>query len=102
MTGLISAKIRLVLHQVARRVLEDPVQRYLLADESGLGKAIEAGIVLRQYLLDDPGWRAVAFVPPLLTDQWSEKLESKFLLSCLCASAEGAAPLRDASAQQQA
>ena len=54
MTGLISSKIELYPHQVEviRRVLEDPIQRYLLADEVGLGKTIEAGVILRQYLLD--------------------------------------------------
>ena len=53
MTGLFSANIALYPHQVEviRRVLEDPIQRYLLADEVGLGKTIEAGAILRQYLL---------------------------------------------------
>lgn len=85
MTGLLSSRIRLFPHQVevARRVLEDPVQRYLLADEVGLGKTIEAGIVLRQFLLDESHGRAVILVPPLLVDQWAEELESKFLLSRL-------------------
>jgi len=85
MTGLLSSRIRLFHHQVevTRRVLEDPVQRYLLADEVGLGKTIEAGIVLRQFLLDEPRGRAVVLVPPLLVDQWTEELESKFLLSRL-------------------
>src|SRR5271157_874163 len=85
MTGLLSSRIRLFHHQVevARRVLEDPVQRYLLADEVGLGKTIEAGIVLRQFLLDEPHGRAIVLVPPLLIDQWTEELESKFLLSRL-------------------
>src|SRR5207245_1171143 len=56
MTGLLSSRIELYPHQVevARRILQDPVQRYLLSDEVGLGKTVEAGIVLRQFLLDDP------------------------------------------------
>lgn len=85
MTGLLSSRVRLFPHQVevARRVLEDPVQRYLLADEVGLGKTIEAGVVLRQYLLDEPDGRAIVLVPPLLVDQWTDELESKFLLSRL-------------------
>jgi hypothetical protein len=33
--------------EVVRRVLQDPAQRYLLADEVGLGKTIEAGILIR-------------------------------------------------------
>ena len=48
MGALISSSIELYEHQieVARRVLDDPVQRYLLADEVGLGKTIEAGLIM--------------------------------------------------------
>ncbi len=83
MTGLISSRIELFPHQVevVRRVLEDPIQRYLLADEVGLGKTVEAGAVLRQFLLDEPAGRAVVLVPPLLLDQWAEELEQKFQIS---------------------
>ncbi|MDY6783345.1 MAG: protein DpdE [Cyanobacteriota bacterium] len=83
MTGLISANIELFAHQVEviRRVLEDPIQRYLLADEVGLGKTIEAGVILRQYLLDEPHGRALVLVPPYLREQWSRELEDKFYLS---------------------
>jgi ATP-dependent helicase HepA len=80
MSGLLSSRIDLLPHQVevVRRVLEDPIQRYLLADEVGLGKTVEAGVVLRQYLLDNRTGIAVVIVPPLLIDQWSEELEEKF------------------------
>lgn len=83
MTGLISANIQLYPHQVevVRRVLEDPIQRYLLADEVGLGKTIEAGVILRQYLLDEPKGRAVIIVPQYLVAQWRQELEQKFYLS---------------------
>jgi len=83
MTGLLSSSITLYPHQVevARRVLEDPVQRFLLADEVGLGKTIEAGIVLRQYLLDDPVRRVVVLAPKNLTEQWEHELEEKFHIS---------------------
>ncbi len=85
MTGLISANIELYPHQVevVRRVLEDPIQRYLLADEVGLGKTIEAGAILRQYLLDRPQGRAVVLVPQYLREQWLQELEHKFYLSDL-------------------
>ncbi|MBD2194286.1 MULTISPECIES: protein DpdE [Calothrix] len=83
MTGLISANINLYPHQVevVRRVLEDANQRYLLADEGGLGKTIEAGIILRQYLLDEPKKGAVVVVPPHLLPQWRQELEQKFYIS---------------------
>lgn len=83
MTGLISANIQLFPHQVevVRRVLEDPIQRYLLADEVGLGKTIEAGAILRQYLLDETSGRALVITPQYLLKQWQQELEAKFYLS---------------------
>jgi ATP-dependent helicase HepA len=83
MTGLISANIKLYPHQVevVRRVLEDPIQRYLLTDEVGLGKTIEAGAILRQYLLDEPSGGAIVLVPQYLLEQWRIELENKFYIS---------------------
>jgi ATP-dependent helicase HepA len=83
MPGLFSAKIDLYPHQVevVRRVLEDPIQRYLLADEVGLGKTIEAGAILRQYLLDEPNGQALVIVPRPLLKQWQQELEVKFHLT---------------------
>ncbi len=83
MTGLISANIKLFPHQVevVRRVLEDPIQRYLLADEVGLGKTIEAGAILRQFLLDEPSGYGVVIVPQHLLAQWKTELENKFYIS---------------------
>ncbi|WP_321968613.1 protein DpdE [Paraburkholderia tropica] len=78
-----SSRIELLQHQyeVVRRVLSDPCQRYLLADEVGLGKTIEAGIVLRQYVLDYPTSHvAVVIVPPPLVQQWREELRNTFHL----------------------
>lgn len=83
MTGFLSSNILLYPHQaeVARRILEDPIQRYLLADEVGLGKTIEAGIVLRQYLLDEPVKSVVVLTPASLVEQWEVELEEKFSVS---------------------
>lgn len=83
MTGLISSIIDIEPHQVevVRRILQDPVQRYLLADEVGLGKTIEAGVLIRQYVLDDPlGHNVVILVPPSLIAQWRYELVHRFLL----------------------
>ena len=77
MAGLFSSVIDLENHQieVARRVLQDPIQRYLLADEVGLGKTIEAGILIRQYVLDLPReHRVLILVPPHLVAQWQDEL----------------------------
>jgi ATP-dependent helicase HepA len=80
LTCLISARIDLYRHQVevVRRVLQDPRQRYLLADEVGLGKTIQAGCVIRQLLLDDPNATVLILAPPHLTGQWRQELRLRF------------------------
>jgi ATP-dependent helicase HepA len=86
MAGLLSSGIDLENHQieVVRRVLQDPVQRYLLADEVGLGKTIEAGILIRQYALDKPrDHRILILAPPHLVEQWKNELRYKFHLAAL-------------------
>jgi ATP-dependent helicase HepA len=83
-TGLASAAVELLEHQVTtvRRILADPVERYLLADEVGLGKTIEAGVLIRQHVLDRPNEAAVVVVVPVhLVRQWRLELASKFFLS---------------------
>lgn len=78
--ALLSSTIELNPHQidVVRRVLNDASQRYLLADEVGLGKTIEAGIVIRQAVLDDPMHRVVILVPAPLVRQWRHELVNRF------------------------
>lgn len=82
MHGLLSSVVEVHNHQVevVRRVLEDPRPRYLLADEVGLGKTIEAGLVIRQYLLDNPAGHVLVIAPPLLRRQWVAELREKFLI----------------------
>ena len=83
MSALISSIIDIEPHQVEviRRVLQDPVQRYLLADEVGLGKTIEAGVLIRQYVIDEPtNHNIVIIVPPVLVPQWRDELQQRFLL----------------------
>jgi ATP-dependent helicase HepA len=81
-TALSSSSIELHPHQVeaARRVLSDVTQRYLLADEVGLGKTIEAGILIRQHLLDNAPGSVLVVVPPALTSQWQRELAEKLRL----------------------
>lgn len=79
--ALLSSSIELEPHQVdvVRRVLTDHSQRYLLADEVGLGKTIEAGVVIRQAVLDDlREHRILVLVPHALVDQWREELIVRF------------------------
>jgi ATP-dependent helicase HepA len=82
LTALLSAGIDFVPHQVAavRRVLSDPIQRYLLADEVGLGKTIEAGLIIRQHLIDNPETEVLIATPPQLCEQWRRELTEKLRL----------------------
>lgn len=83
MGSVLSSSIELHEHQIeiARRILDDPIQRYLLADEVGLGKTIEAGLVLRQLLLDHKELEVQLILPPFLIEQWRRELEAKFLVT---------------------
>lgn len=78
--ALLSSAVELEPHQigVVRRVLNDPSQRYLLADEVGLGKTIEAGIIIRQAVLDNPKHKVAILVPSPLVRQWRQELISRF------------------------
>jgi ATP-dependent helicase HepA len=81
LTGLASANVAIYRHQlsIARRVLNDPIPRYLLADEVGLGKTIEAGIIVRQHLLDGPeSSRVLVIAPHHLVSQWQGELTRRF------------------------
>jgi len=83
MTGLASASIELLEHQVMamKTVLHDPIMRYVLADEVGLGKTIEAGVVIRQHILDESGnARVLVLAPPHLVQQWKIELAGRINL----------------------
>ena len=80
-------------HQMraALRVLRDLGGRALLADEVGLGKTIEAGIILKEYLLRGQIRTALVLTPASLCEQWAEELKEKFELDFVVSrGAEGA------------
>ncbi len=52
--------------------------RGLLCDEVGLGKTIEAGLVLQEYLQRQMVERVLILTPPALVEQWREELATKF------------------------
>ena len=67
-------------HQVdaCRRVIGEMRGRALLADEVGLGKTIEAGVVLSELVIRGLVERALILVPASLQTQWAEELRQKF------------------------
>jgi SNF2 family DNA or RNA helicase len=80
-------------HQMkaALKVMRDLGGRALLADEVGLGKTIEAGIILKEYLLRGQIRSALVLTPASLCEQWAEELREKFELDFIVSrGAEGA------------
>jgi len=54
--------------------------RVLLCDEVGLGKTIEAGMILKEYLIRGLVKKVLVLVPPSLIIQWKDEMDSKFNL----------------------
>jgi SNF2 family DNA or RNA helicase len=67
--------------RAARTVLRRFRGRGLLSDEVGLGKTIEAGLVLKEYLLRQMVQRVLILTPSGLVEQWNEELASKFKIT---------------------
>ena len=66
--------------QTAQSVLRRMRGRAILADEVGLGKTIEAGLVLSELRMRGLADRALVVVPAGLAEQWRDELERKFAL----------------------
>jgi ATP-dependent helicase HepA len=80
--GFIGGRIRLFDHQlsIARDVCERHRIRVLLADEVGLGKTIEALLILHRLLLTGRVENALILVPPALVHQWLAEAYLRFNL----------------------
>lgn len=80
--GLASARIDLIDHQlrVAEQALSRQPLRVLLADEVGLGKTIEAGMILCRLLAAGRVRRVLILVPDSLQHQWLVELSRRFNL----------------------
>jgi ATP-dependent helicase HepA len=78
--GLVLGSVELHHHQleVVRRVSSDPIKRYLLADEVGLGKTIEAAALIWQFLAHRPEGRVLVLAPDHLREQWAAELLQRF------------------------
>ncbi|SEN36540.1 DEAD/DEAH box helicase [Lihuaxuella thermophila] len=63
---------------VVRRVINEMRGRAILADEVGLGKTIEAGLILKEYVIRGLVKNALILVPSSLVLQWTRELNQKF------------------------
>jgi ATP-dependent helicase HepA len=77
--ALAMAKIDVYSHQIENvlRVLCDSKVRYLLADEVGMGKTIEAGLIAKQVVMS-LGVKVLILVPDELREQWKSEMRLRF------------------------
>ena len=80
--GLAGSRTSLIAHQlyIAHEVSRRYAPRVLLADEVGLGKTIEAGLILHQQLLLERARRVLIVVPESLVHQWLVEMLRRFNL----------------------
>ena len=80
--GLTGGRTSLIPHQlyIAHEVASRYAPRVLLADEVGLGKTIEAGMILHQQLITERAQRVLIVVPESLVHQWLVEMLRRFNL----------------------
>jgi len=80
--GLTGARVSLIPHQlyIADEVGNRFAPRVLLADEVGLGKTIEAGLIIHQQLVSGRAQRILIIVPESLMHQWLVEMLRRFNL----------------------
>jgi ATP-dependent helicase HepA len=80
--GLMGARIQLLAHQlyIANETAKRHAPRVLLADEVGLGKTIEAGLIIHQQLVTGRASRVLITVPDSLIHQWLVEMLRRFNL----------------------
>lgn len=80
--GLAGGRIGLIPHQlyIANEVANRYAPRVLLADEVGLGKTIEAGMIIHHQLVTERAQRVLIIVPESLVHQWLVEMLRRFNL----------------------
>ncbi|MHB1944398.1 MAG: RNA polymerase-associated protein RapA [Metallibacterium sp.] len=107
--GLASARIAALPHQLRVAEAADArlAPRLLLADEAGLGKTIEAGMIVARLLASGRGARVLVLLPETLLSQWFVELLRRFNLSFAlydeerCEAIESAGDARNPFADEQ-
>lgn len=88
--GLGGCRAQPIAHQlhIAREVADRSAPRVLLADEVGLGKTIEAGLIIHRQLLTGRASRVLILVPENLQHQWLVEMRRRFNLQVALFDAE--------------
>jgi SNF2 family DNA or RNA helicase len=69
--------------ETAKQVIENMNGKAILADEVGLGKTIEAGLILKEYMIRGLVKKVLILVPASLVTQWAIELNSKFFIPAI-------------------
>ena len=82
-----TARIDLLPHQLepAMAIVRGLATRVLLADEVGLGKTIQAGLIAAELLARGAIERVLVLAPPGLCDQWLQELAERFAIDAVTA-----------------
>lgn len=80
LVSLSQARVNLMPHQVfvAHRVVSEYPHRFMLCDEVGLGKTIEAAMIIKELRARGQARRVLILVPSGLQRQWQFELKTKF------------------------
>jgi superfamily II DNA or RNA helicase len=78
-----------------------PTVRLMIADDVGIGKTIEAGLILRELIDRGEVDRFAVLCPPHLVEQWTTELRAKFDLDAVAITASSAARLERSLAASQ-
>jgi ATP-dependent helicase HepA len=84
---LVGSRVMLLPHQadVITTVLSSTECRFMLADEVGLGKTIEASVILKSLRRREPKMKTLIIAPASLVQQWYHELNEKFWLAFVVA-----------------
>lgn len=88
------SQIALLPHQlwVCRKVLSEWPTRWLVADDVGLGKTVEAGLILTPLIASGKVQRLLILSPASLVDQWADRLHEMFGINAQVYSPESDRP----------
>ena len=89
LTAAASGSIDLLPYQLepALAMLRMGIARVMIADAVGLGKTIQAALILAELHARSPAFRALVIVPAGLREQWSTELATRFALDTIPADA---------------
>ena len=102
--GLVGGRVSLIPHQlfIAEEVANRQAPRVLLADEVGLGKTIEACLILQRLHLTGRAKRILILVPDALVNQWFVELYRRFAMSFAIFDEERAAAIEAGDENKEA